>query len=203
MNNANREFPFCRLSRLGKRLVDNQDTYFFHDVSTPGFPICLPQMAPLNTRRPPSARNSCSSQHRPASEAVSSARGDVRGAAQHRVVPGPSDASDRPAPPDGARRDPGRPLCDPHEALWARPTAPPRRCTQPPIHANRGERSCSVSLKHPLLLRPLPANQLPPNIPAPTKTGLGAQRISFAIIVHHGANCNCSCRLGGENRETL
>ena len=43
-----------------------------------GFPICLPQMAPLNTRRPPSARNSCSSQHRPASEAVSSARGDVR-----------------------------------------------------------------------------------------------------------------------------
>ena len=44
----------------------------------PGFPICLPQMAPLYTRRPPSARNSCSSQHRPASEAVSSARGDVR-----------------------------------------------------------------------------------------------------------------------------
>ena len=34
MNNANREFPFCRLSRLGKRLVDNQDTYYFHDVST-------------------------------------------------------------------------------------------------------------------------------------------------------------------------
>ena len=34
LNNANREFPFCRLSRLGKRLVDNQDTYFFHDVST-------------------------------------------------------------------------------------------------------------------------------------------------------------------------
>ena len=34
MNSANREFPFCRLSRLGKRLVGNQDTYFFHDVST-------------------------------------------------------------------------------------------------------------------------------------------------------------------------
>ena len=34
MNNANREFPFFRLSRFGKRLVDNQDTYFFHDVST-------------------------------------------------------------------------------------------------------------------------------------------------------------------------
>ena len=46
----------------------------------PRFPICLPQMAPLYTRRPPSARNACSSQHRhrPASEAVSSARGDVR-----------------------------------------------------------------------------------------------------------------------------
>ena len=44
----------------------------------PGFPIYLPEMAPLYTRRPPSARNSCSSQHRPASEAVSSARGDVR-----------------------------------------------------------------------------------------------------------------------------
>ena len=76
-------------------------------------------------------------------------------------------ASRRHASPTGAtrhaspRRDPGRPLCDPHEAWWARPTAPPRRCTQPPIHANRGERSCSVSLKHPLFLRPLPANQLP------------------------------------------
>ena len=34
-------------------------------------------MAPLYTRRQPSARNSCSSQHRPASEAVSSARAAV------------------------------------------------------------------------------------------------------------------------------
>ena len=81
-------------------------------------------------------------------------------------------ASRRHASPTGAtrhaspRRDPGRPLCDPHEALWARPTAPPRRCTQPPIHASRGERSCSVSLKHPLFLRPLPANQLPSSPPA-------------------------------------
>src|SRR5271166_1717161 len=32
-NNANREFPFFRLSRLGKRLLENQDTYFFHDAS--------------------------------------------------------------------------------------------------------------------------------------------------------------------------
>ena len=88
------------------------------------------------------------------------------------------------------------------EALTG-PTAPPRRCTQPPIHANRGERSCSVSLKHPLFLRRLPANQLPPNIPAPTKTGLGAQRISFAIIVHHGANCNCSCRECGSDSWTI
>ena len=34
-------------------------------------------MAPLYTRRQPSARNACSSQHRPASEAVSSARAAV------------------------------------------------------------------------------------------------------------------------------
>lgn len=34
LNDSNREFPFCRLSRLGQRLVDNQDTYFFHDVSS-------------------------------------------------------------------------------------------------------------------------------------------------------------------------
>jgi hypothetical protein len=34
LNDSNREFPFCRLSRLGQRLVSNQDTYFFHDVSS-------------------------------------------------------------------------------------------------------------------------------------------------------------------------
>jgi hypothetical protein len=34
LNDSNRDFPHCRVSRLGKRLVDNQDTYFFHDVST-------------------------------------------------------------------------------------------------------------------------------------------------------------------------
>jgi hypothetical protein len=33
-NDANREFPFFRLSHFGKRLLANQDTYFFHDVST-------------------------------------------------------------------------------------------------------------------------------------------------------------------------
>jgi hypothetical protein len=34
LNDSNREFPFCRLSRLGARLIANQDTYFFHDVTT-------------------------------------------------------------------------------------------------------------------------------------------------------------------------
>lgn len=34
LNDSNREFPFFRLSHLGKRLLENQDTYFFHDVST-------------------------------------------------------------------------------------------------------------------------------------------------------------------------
>jgi hypothetical protein len=34
LNDSNRAFPFCRLSRLGQRLVNNQDTYFFHDVSS-------------------------------------------------------------------------------------------------------------------------------------------------------------------------
>ena len=43
-----------------------------------GFPICPPRMAPLYTQRQRSARNPCSSQHRPASEAVSSARAAVR-----------------------------------------------------------------------------------------------------------------------------
>ena len=43
-----------------------------------GFPICPPRMAPLYTQRQRSARNPCSSQHRPASEAVSSARAPVR-----------------------------------------------------------------------------------------------------------------------------
>jgi hypothetical protein len=34
LNDSNREFPFFRLSRFGQKLVANQDTYFFHDVST-------------------------------------------------------------------------------------------------------------------------------------------------------------------------
>ena len=33
-NDSNREFPFFRLSRLGERLIQNQDTYFFHDVAS-------------------------------------------------------------------------------------------------------------------------------------------------------------------------
>jgi len=34
LDGMNKEFPFFRLSRLGKRLIENQDTYFFHDVGT-------------------------------------------------------------------------------------------------------------------------------------------------------------------------
>jgi hypothetical protein len=34
LNDNNREFPFFRLSRLGQRLIANQDTYFFHDVTS-------------------------------------------------------------------------------------------------------------------------------------------------------------------------
>jgi len=32
-NENNLEFPHCRLSHFGKRILGNQDTYFFHDVS--------------------------------------------------------------------------------------------------------------------------------------------------------------------------
>jgi hypothetical protein len=31
---ANAEYPFFRLSRVGKQLLDNSETYFFHDTST-------------------------------------------------------------------------------------------------------------------------------------------------------------------------
>lgn len=31
---SNREFPFCRVSHFGKRILGNQSLYFFHDVST-------------------------------------------------------------------------------------------------------------------------------------------------------------------------
>jgi len=34
LNDSNREFPFFRLSSYGERIIANQDTYFFHDVST-------------------------------------------------------------------------------------------------------------------------------------------------------------------------
>jgi hypothetical protein len=33
-NNSNREFPFFRVSAHGKRIIENQDVYFFHDVSS-------------------------------------------------------------------------------------------------------------------------------------------------------------------------
>lgn len=33
-NDSNREFPFFRVSRFGSRLIQNQNVYFFHDVST-------------------------------------------------------------------------------------------------------------------------------------------------------------------------
>jgi len=34
MNDSNREFPFFRVSSHGKRILENQESYFFHDVST-------------------------------------------------------------------------------------------------------------------------------------------------------------------------
>lgn len=33
-NRSNNEFPWFRLSHFGKRILDNQEVYFFHDVST-------------------------------------------------------------------------------------------------------------------------------------------------------------------------
>lgn len=34
LNDSNREFPFFRVSSHGKRILENQQSYFFHDVST-------------------------------------------------------------------------------------------------------------------------------------------------------------------------
>lgn len=34
LNDANREFPHCRLSAFGRRLLQNQQAYFFHDVTS-------------------------------------------------------------------------------------------------------------------------------------------------------------------------
>lgn len=34
LNDANREFPFFRLTRLGQKMAESQSTYFFHDVSS-------------------------------------------------------------------------------------------------------------------------------------------------------------------------
>lgn len=43
-NDSNRDFPNCRLSRLGKKLAANQDTYFFHDIE--GYSRVLGQQVP-------------------------------------------------------------------------------------------------------------------------------------------------------------
>lgn len=34
MNDSNREFPFFRVSAFGQRILENRETYFFHDVSS-------------------------------------------------------------------------------------------------------------------------------------------------------------------------
>jgi len=34
LNDANREFPHCRLSEFGRRILENQQAYFFHDVTS-------------------------------------------------------------------------------------------------------------------------------------------------------------------------
>lgn len=34
LNDANREFPWFRVSSFGKKILDNQDLYFFHDVTS-------------------------------------------------------------------------------------------------------------------------------------------------------------------------
>jgi hypothetical protein len=34
LNDANREFPHCRVSEFGRRLLQNQQGYFFHDVTS-------------------------------------------------------------------------------------------------------------------------------------------------------------------------
>lgn len=34
MNDSNREFPWFRLSQIGKQIAESQSVYFFHDVST-------------------------------------------------------------------------------------------------------------------------------------------------------------------------
>lgn len=34
LNDSNREFPFFMVSQFGKRILENENTYFFHDLST-------------------------------------------------------------------------------------------------------------------------------------------------------------------------
>lgn len=40
LNDANREFPFFRLTKLGQQMAQGQATYFFHDVSSYEAAIC-------------------------------------------------------------------------------------------------------------------------------------------------------------------
>lgn len=34
LNDSNNKFPWFRVSHFGKKILENQSTYFFHDVST-------------------------------------------------------------------------------------------------------------------------------------------------------------------------
>lgn len=49
LDDMNREFSFFRVSRLGRKLIENHDTYFFHDVGTYSALLQsqVPQIAPV------------------------------------------------------------------------------------------------------------------------------------------------------------
>ena len=34
LNDSNKEFPFFKVSQFGKRILENENTYFFHDLTT-------------------------------------------------------------------------------------------------------------------------------------------------------------------------
>ena len=61
--------------RDGEQVLEIDRTTY---TSQPGFPFCLPWMAPLYTRGPPRPRDFVRRTHRPTPEAVTSARADVR-----------------------------------------------------------------------------------------------------------------------------
>ena len=62
LRNAHAQAQEARLSDVGAGLLADLDGQLKAHVdaqqSTPGFPFCLSRMAPLDTRPPPSARNS-------------------------------------------------------------------------------------------------------------------------------------------------